>query len=86
MDDIILFSNWSIEDIWWIKEAMDLFLKATDLSINNHKSTITMEDLSRAEVGRISEVLSFEVKAFHDIFKYLGFHLKPYSYWIQDWH
>ena len=43
VDDILLFSNESIEYIRRIKEVLDVFLKATGLSINCQKYSITME-------------------------------------------
>lgn len=85
VDDIILFSNGSLEDCRILKRILDLFLKATGLSINERKYTITCSGLAREEVRRVSLVLNFEVKSLEDSFKYLGFYLKPDNYRIKDW-
>eukprot|EP00253_Pinus_taeda_P010170 PITA_10170 len=41
VDDIILFNNDSLEDCKTIKRILDLFLKATELCINEKKSSLT---------------------------------------------
>lgn len=76
VDDILLFSNGSLEDCRCLKDLLDLFLKATSLCINGQKSSMTTSGLSRDEVGRIEADLQFEVKPLQDTFKYLGFFLK----------
>ena len=74
-----------MEDCRTIRSILDLFLKATALKINDKKSTLTTSGLSLEEGGRIEGLLHFDVKSLQDNFKYLGFHLKPDKYWIQDW-
>eukprot|EP00253_Pinus_taeda_P011149 PITA_11149 len=86
VDDIILFSNGSLEDCRTLKRILDLFLKSTGLCINERKSTITCSGLAREEVHRVALVLNFEVKSLEDSFKYLGFYLKLENYRIKDWH
>eukprot|EP00253_Pinus_taeda_P017522 PITA_17522 len=86
VDDIILFSNGSLEDCRTPKRILDLFLKSTGLCINERKSTLTCSGLSRELVRRVELVLNFEVKSLEDSFKYLGFFFKPDNYRIKDWH
>lgn len=85
MDDIILFSNGSLEDCRTLKRILDLFLKATGLCINERKSTLTCSGMTREEERRVALVLNFEIKSLEDSFKYLGFYLKPDNYRIKDW-
>lgn len=44
-----------------------------------------LEGFSRVEIRRIVEDLPYEEKKMSDSFKYLGFHLNPDLYRIQDW-
>ena len=62
VDDILLFSSRSIEDCRCLKKILDIFLKATGLSINGQKSSLTTIGLSRVEVDKIKDYLHFEVK------------------------
>ena len=75
MDDILLLSNGSTEDCRALKKILDLFLKATGLYINEKKSTLMTAGLTKEEVGRVEDILKFEVKYLQDNFKYLGFFL-----------
>ena len=85
VDDIILFSNGSVEDCRALKSILDLFLKATGLKINEQKSTLTISGMSLEESGRVGALLPFEIKSLQESFKYLGFLLKPDTYQVQDW-
>eukprot|EP00253_Pinus_taeda_P026324 PITA_26324 len=85
VDDILLFSNESLEDCRTLKKILDLFLKATGLCINERKSTLTCVGMPRELVRRVELVLNFEIKSMEDAFKYLGFFLKPDNYRIKDW-
>lgn len=85
IDDILLFCDGSQNDYCCIRRILEIFLKATGLVINDQKPSITTAGLSLFEVNRAKELLSFEAKSLHDLFKYLGFFLKPDSYKVQDW-
>eukprot|EP00253_Pinus_taeda_P019452 PITA_19452 len=85
VDDIIMFSNGSLEDCKTIKRILDLFLKAIGLCINERKSSLTSSGLSEDMVHSVKMVLNFDVKTLEDTFKYLGFLLKPDNYRIKDW-
>lgn len=75
VDDILLFSHGSRGDIQHLKASLDLFLKATSMCIDDHKSSLVHEGLSLEEITRIHIFPPFEVKYMKDSFKYLGFHL-----------
>ena len=85
VDDIILFSNGSLEDCKTLKRIMDLFLKATGLCINEKKSSLTCTGMSREMMCSVKMVLNFDVKELEDTFKYLGFLLNPDNYKNKDW-
>eukprot|EP00253_Pinus_taeda_P007705 PITA_07705 len=85
VDDILLFTNGNINEIKEIKIIIDLFLKATGLQINERKSHLIFEGLSRQEEILIASHLPFGTCNMEQPFKYLGFWLKPSSYRKQDW-
>lgn len=79
MDDILVFCDESKEDISKLQSIMYLFLKATRMSINAHKSSFTHNGFSQAEINRYLSTFLFEVKSLMESLKYLGFLLKPDS-------
>lgn len=84
VDDILLFSNGSREDVSQLKSSLDLFLKAIGMSINAQKSSIAHEGLSSMDLDRIATSLPYEVLPMGDSLKYLGFPLNSDSK-NQDW-
>eukprot|EP00253_Pinus_taeda_P016222 PITA_16222 len=85
VDDILLFTNGSLNELKELKNILDLFMKATGMQINLRKSQLLMEGFSRNECTQITAILPFEVYNMETSFKYLGFWLKPNSYKKQDW-
>eukprot|EP00253_Pinus_taeda_P015506 PITA_15506 len=85
VDDILLFTNGSLNEVKEIKIILDLFMKATGMQINIRKSHFIMEGFSRNECSQITAILPFEVCTMASPFKYLGFWIKPNSYEKQDW-
>eukprot|EP00253_Pinus_taeda_P023384 PITA_23384 len=85
VDDILLFTNGSLNEIKELKNILDLFMKATGMQINFRKSQLITEGLHRNEETQISALLPFEVLSMENPFKYLGFWLKPNAYRKQDW-
>lgn len=85
VDDILLFTNGSLNEIKELKNILDLFMKATGMQINYRKSQLITEGLNRNEKNQISVLLPFEVHSMENPFKYLGFWLKPNAYRNQDW-
>lgn len=80
VDDIILFCDGSRCDLHELKLVLDLFLKATWMSINDKNSIIVHNGLSRVELNIILSFFPFEIKSMTKSFKYLGFYLKLDSY------
>eukprot|EP00253_Pinus_taeda_P029860 PITA_29860 len=85
VDDILLFTNGSLNEVKELKIILDLFMKATGMQINLRKSHFILEGFSRNECTQITTILPFEVYTMDSTFKYLGFWLKPNSYKKQDW-
>lgn len=52
VDDILLFCDGSRGALAKLKSIMDLFLKATSMSINEHNPSIIHNGLSGAEINR----------------------------------
>eukprot|EP00253_Pinus_taeda_P033361 PITA_33361 len=85
VDDILLFTNGSLNEVKELKNILDLFMKATRMQINLKKSHFILEGFSRNECSQITAILPFDVHTMDSPFKYLGFWLKPNSYKKQDW-
>eukprot|EP00253_Pinus_taeda_P008065 PITA_08065 len=85
VDDILLFTSGNINEIKELKDILEIFLKATGLQINPRKSHLIMEAFSRQEENSISSSLPFEICNMDQLFKYLGYWLKPFAYRKQDW-
>eukprot|EP00253_Pinus_taeda_P030228 PITA_30228 len=86
VDDILIFTNGSSNEIKEYKSIFDLFMKATGMEINTRKSQICVADLERRESDRISNIFTFPLQPLDTPFKYLGFWLKPVAYKKEDWH
>lgn len=85
VDDILLFCNGSREDVFQLKSFMELFLKATGMSINSQNSSIIHEGLLGVDLQIIFISLPFVVLPMGGSLKYLGFYLKLNSYKKHDW-
>eukprot|EP00253_Pinus_taeda_P010417 PITA_10417 len=86
VDDILIFTNGSSNEIKEYKSIFDLFLIATGMEINTRKSQICVADLARREIDSISNIFTFPIQPLDTPFKYLGFWLKPVAYKKEDWH
>eukprot|EP00253_Pinus_taeda_P001986 PITA_01986 len=86
VDDILIFTNGSSNEIKDYKSIFDLFMKATGMQINTIKSQICVADLDRRERDRISNLFTFPLQPLDTPFKYLGFWLKLVAYKKEDWH
>eukprot|EP00253_Pinus_taeda_P008165 PITA_08165 len=85
VDDILLFTNGSLNEVKELKVILDIFMKATGMQINFRKSHFIFEGFNRNERAQITSVIPFEAYTMEYPFKYLGFWLKPNSYKKQDW-
>jgi len=85
VDDILLFTNGSANELVEIKGILDLFLKATGMQINFNKSQISMANMGRRESLLIQNLFPVHIQQLESPFKYLGFWLKPTAYKKEDW-
>eukprot|EP00253_Pinus_taeda_P017420 PITA_17420 len=85
VDDILVFTNGSINELKELKNILELFLKATGMQINPRKSQIIVEDINRIEKEQCSFYFPFEMCNMVSPFKYLGFWLKANDYRKEDW-
>lgn len=85
VDDVLLFGVGIIGEWFHYKDLLDLFCKATGMIINIPKSCIYFQNLCSADCLILGRLFPFEFKGLSEGFKYLGYHLKPNDYLIQDW-
>eukprot|EP00253_Pinus_taeda_P014434 PITA_14434 len=85
VDDILLFTNGSINEIKEIKSIFYLFLKATGMQIKHRKSQVSTANIDRRERTLVLNIFPFLHQQLESPFKYLCFWLKPSAYKIEDW-
>jgi len=85
VDDILIFSNGSLNELKELKSIFDLFLKATGMQINSRKSQVCVADFGRRERTLMENLFPFHPQDMDYPFKYLGFWLKPAAYKKEDW-
>eukprot|EP00253_Pinus_taeda_P023068 PITA_23068 len=85
VDDILIFTNGSFNELKELKCIFDLFLKATGMQINSRKSQVCVADFERRERTRMANLFPFLLQPLDSPFKYLGFWLKPAAYKKEDW-
>eukprot|EP00253_Pinus_taeda_P002811 PITA_02811 len=85
VDDILIFTNGSPDELKELKCIFDLFLKATGMQINTRKSQACVADFVRRERNSLANLFPFPIQPLDTPFKYLGFWLKPVGYKKEDW-
>jgi len=85
VDDILIFTNGSQNELKEFKCIFDLFIKATGMQINIGKSQACLSEFDRRERDRLSNLFPFPSQPLEVPFKYLGFWLKPAVYRKADW-
>ena len=85
IDDMLLFCDGSRRDAETLEKTLDLFKKATGMLVNNHKSCLTTNLLTKEEELWYADIFPFEHKPLDARIKYLGFQLKPNDYTKNDW-
>eukprot|EP00253_Pinus_taeda_P004333 PITA_04333 len=85
VDDILIFSNGSYNELKEYKNIFDLFMKATGMQINSGKSQVCVAEYNRRECTLMSNLFPFHIQPLASPFKYLGFWLKPDAYKKEDW-
>eukprot|EP00253_Pinus_taeda_P034952 PITA_34952 len=85
VDDILIFSNGSCDELKEFKIIIDLFMKATGMQTNYGKSQVCVAGYNRRECNSMSILFPFHLQPLASPFKYLGFWLKPDAYKKEDW-
>eukprot|EP00253_Pinus_taeda_P011344 PITA_11344 len=85
VDDILIFSNGSYNELKELKDIFDLFMKATGMLINSGKSQVCVAGFNRRESTAMTNLFPFHTQSLDTSFKYLGFWLKPDAYKKEDW-
>eukprot|EP00253_Pinus_taeda_P017324 PITA_17324 len=85
VDDILLFSNGSHEELKEYKKIIDLFMKATGMQLNYGKSQVCVAGYNRRECNSMTNLFPFHLQPLASPFKYLGFWLKLDTYKKEDW-
>eukprot|EP00253_Pinus_taeda_P006972 PITA_06972 len=85
VDDILIFTNGSLNEMKEYKNIFDLFMKATGMQINSRKSEVCVTGFNRRECSRISNLFPYQIQPLDSPFKYLGFWLNLDSYKKEDW-
>eukprot|EP00253_Pinus_taeda_P033955 PITA_33955 len=85
VDDILIFSNGSYNELKELRDIFDLFMKATGMLINSGKSQVCVAGLNRRESSAMSNLFPFHIQSLDTSFKYLGFWLKSDTYKKKDW-
>eukprot|EP00253_Pinus_taeda_P027835 PITA_27835 len=86
VDDILIFSNGSHNELKEFKCIFELFMKATGMQINSGKSQVCVAGFNRRECTSVINLFPFHIQSLESSFKYLGFWLKPDAYKKEDWH
>eukprot|EP00253_Pinus_taeda_P017008 PITA_17008 len=86
VDDILIFSNGSHNELKELKSIFELFMKATGMQINSGKSQVCVAGFNRRECTLMTNLFPFHIQPLDSSFKYLGFWLKPDAYKKEDWH
>eukprot|EP00253_Pinus_taeda_P011302 PITA_11302 len=85
VDDILIFSNGSHNELKELRDIFDLFMKATGMLINSGKSQVCVAGFNRRECTAMTNLFPFHTQSLDSSFKYLGFWLKPDAYKKEDW-
>eukprot|EP00253_Pinus_taeda_P008342 PITA_08342 len=85
VDDILIFSNGSYNELKELRCILDLFLKATGMQINSRKSQVSVADIDRRERTTLLNLFPFQYQPLDSPLKYLGFWLKLTAYKKEDW-
>eukprot|EP00253_Pinus_taeda_P018856 PITA_18856 len=85
VDDVLILLNGSLADTCALHNVFNLFQKASSMTINVQKSTLTAIGCSHNEVHYTLSGFAFPIHTMEEGLKYLGFWLKPGGYKIVDW-
>jgi hypothetical protein len=85
VDVVIIMSHAFASDWIEIVRLLGLFCKASGLSLNQHKTLVLFEGLTKAELDPFKQILPFSSSPLSSGLRYLGFHLKIGAQRASDW-
>ena len=85
IDDVLIFGIDSLDEWMSYKEIINLFYKASEMSVSLRKSSFFQPNLEKYTLDCITSILPFKKCKHEDGFNYLGYFLKPNDYRVGDW-
>jgi hypothetical protein len=85
VDDVIIMSKASLSDWQEIDRLINLFCKALGMSLNQSKTTILYDGISKANLDPFKLILPYKFNHLSGGFKYLGYHLNTGAQRASDW-
>jgi hypothetical protein len=85
VDDVIIMTNSKLSEWLEIRKILNLFCRASGLSINSQKSTFHHFGIQPDSLAELKELFRYEFKDLTRGFKYLGVFLKLDNYKAADW-
>lgn len=86
VDDVLLARTDSVEEWKAYQNIINIFCKASGMKVNLHKSCLYENLIGNDMIRVIQLVMPYNCCKLFDGFTYLGFHLKPNRYLINDCH
>lgn len=73
---MLLFENGHVGDALRIQEILRLYMKASSMPINAHKSSLVLHMIPEDRSRHLKSILQYTKVFFQEGIKYLGFYLK----------
>ena len=85
VDDVVLFGSGTMDEWTFYKHSLDLLCNASGMCISLIKSSFLYNDVDDDTRRGISIVLTLKMDHIDGGFHYLGYHLKPLGYGVNEW-
>ena len=85
VDDILIFCDGIRRGPETMDKTLKLFKKETCMVVNDQKTSLKKNILTKQEEQWYETIFLFEIKMLDAEIKYLGFQLKPNGYKKNDW-
>ena len=85
-DDVLLFGLYSLEEWRCYKGIINIFCKASGMTITCKKSILVHSNMDSTSLSILTSILPYKSFDLQIWFNYLEYNLKPTDYRIQYWH
>jgi hypothetical protein len=85
VDNVLCFSQVSLQDLVTLKGILDIYCKDTRMLINEGKSCLLTHNLPPWVSHSLPKKFPFPQKGLEEGFKYLNFNIKADHYWSVYW-